>query len=184
MVESPPRFIGKVQVQIERDIYIRAGRCFELLTQAMRAFADFLEARRASDDPEYYRARNLLKEGKAFFDQTLADAKKLLGPIPVYAPKDFEQLRARLLIENKIVVQGETIEELTAELEADEFVKTIMSASEIEAYLQVHFATQSSGKRKLQNIKIRMTLDRLAALHADAQELQKKAQRKQQGLPV
>jgi len=172
-----------MQVQIERDIYIRGTRCFELLTNAIKAFRDYLSERVPVNDPEYYKARNLLKEGKAFFDQTLADAKKLLGPIPVYAPKDFEQLRSRLLVENKIVVQGHTLEELTAELQNDDFVKTIMSPAEITDYLKVHFATQSSGKRKLQNIKIRMALDKLAALHAEGQELQKKAQLKQQGLP-
>jgi hypothetical protein len=173
-----------VQVQIERDIYIRAGRCFELLNQAIQTFKDYLEPRNAATDPEYYRARNLLKEGKAFFDQTLADAKKLLGPIPVYAPKDFEQLRSRLLVENKIVVQGKTVQELAAELGSDDLIKTIMNPREIAAYLELHFASQSTGKRKIQNIKIRMTLDKLAALHAEGQELQKTAQRKQQGLPV
>jgi hypothetical protein len=173
-----------MQVQLERDIYIRAGRCFELLNQAIQTFKDYLTDRSPSNDPQYYRARNLLKEGKAFFDQTLQDAKKLLGPIPVYAPKDFEQLRARLLVENKLVVQGRTVEALTAELQADDFVKTIMNAGEIAAYLRAHFANQSTGKRKLQNIKIRMTLDKLAALHAEGQEFQKKAQQKQQGLPV
>jgi hypothetical protein len=173
-----------VHVQLERDIYIRASRCFELLNQAIQTFKDYLGDRGPSSDPEYYKARNLLKEGKAFFDQTLQDAKKLLGPIPVYAPKDFEQLRARLLLENKIVVQGRTLEELKAELLTDDFVKTIMKPDEITSYLQVHFAAQCTGKRKLQNIKIRMTLDKLAALQAVGAELQSKAQRKQQGLPV
>jgi hypothetical protein len=171
-----------MHVQIEREIYIRATRCHELLTKSIRIFREYLTDRVPANDPEYYRARNLLKEGKAFFDQTLQDAKKLLGPIPVYAPKDFEQMRAQLLIENKIVVHGRTLEELKAELQNDDFVKMIMTAAEIEAYLSAGFAAQSSGKRKLQNIKIRMTLDKLVGLHAEGQELQKNAQRKQQGL--
>jgi hypothetical protein len=173
-----------MQVQIERDIYIRGARCFELLTKSIQVFREYLSERTPANDPEYYRARNFFKEGKAFFDQTLADAKKLLGPIPVYAPKDFEQLRARLLIDSKIVVQGRTVDELTSELQCDDFIKTIMSAQEVADYLHVHFAEQCSGKRKLQNIKIRMTLDKLAALLAEGQEYQKKAQRKEQGLPV
>jgi hypothetical protein len=173
-----------MQVQIERDIYIRGARCFELLTKSMQLFRDYLTERTPANDPEYYRARNFLKEGKAFFDQTLADAKKLLGPIPLYAPKDFEQLRSRLLVDNKIVVQSRTLDELTAELRNDEFIKTIMAGEEVSAYLQANFATQSSGKRKIQNIKIRMALDKLAALLAEGQEFQKKAQRKEQGLPV
>ncbi len=173
-----------MQVQIERDIYIRGARCFELLTKSMQLFRDYLTERTPANDPEYYRARNFLKEGKAFFDQTLADAKKLLGPIPLYAPKDFEQLRSRLLVENKIVVQSRTLDESTAELQSDEFIKTIMNGEEVSAYLQANFATQSSGTRKIQNIKIRMALDKLAALLAEGQEFQKKAQRKEQGLPV
>ena len=134
--------------------------------------------------PEYYRARNLLKEGKAFYDQTLQDAKKLLGPIPIYAAKDFEKWRSQVLVENKIIVQGQTQEELRVELENDDFLKSIMRPEDVEAYLQAHFETQRSGKRKLANIKIRMALDRLAGLVAEGQELQKTAQRKQQGLPI
>jgi hypothetical protein len=172
-----------MHVQVERDIYIRATRCFELLTNAIKTFRDYLEERIPANDPEYYRARNFLKEGKAFFDQTLGDAKKLLGPIPVYAPKDFEQLRSRLLVENKIVVQGQTLEDLRSELLSDELVKVLMSPAEIEDYLQAGFEAQKKGKRKLQNIKIRMCLDKLAGLIAQGQELQKKAQLKQQGLP-
>lgn len=172
-----------MQVQIERDIYIRGARCFELLTKSIETFRDYLGGKTPPNDPEYYRARNLFKEGKGFFDQTLADAKKLLGPIPVYAPKDFEQLRSRLLVENKIVVQGRTLEDLTAELQGDDFIKAIMTPAEVAGYVQVHFTAQSSGKRKLQNIKIRMALDKLAALAAECLELQKKAQQKEQGLP-
>jgi hypothetical protein len=173
-----------MQVQIEREIYIRATRCQELLSKSIRTFRDYLTERIPANDPEYYRARNFLKEGKAFFDQTLQDAKKLLGPIPLYAPKDFEQSRSRLLVENKIVVQGRTLEELIAELQGDEFVRIIMTPAEVESYLRARFAAQNSGKRKLQNIKIRMTLDKLAELHVEGQELQKAAQRKQQGLPL
>jgi hypothetical protein len=173
-----------MQVQIEREIYIRASRSFAVLSEAIQTFRGFLDAVVAANAPEYYRARNLLKEGKAFYDQTLQDAKKLLGPIPIYAAKDFETWRAEALIANKIVVQGETADELRIELLNDDFLKSIISPEDIEAYLQAHFETQQKGKRKLANIKIRMALDRLAGLVAEGQELQKTAQRKHQGLPV
>ena len=172
-----------MQVQIERDIYIRGARCYELLTKSIQSFKDYLGDRVPPNDPMYYKARNLLKEGKAFFDQTLADAKKLLGPIPVYAPKDFEQSRSRLLVENKIIVLGRTLEALTAELQDDDFVRTIMTPAEVADYTKAHFAAQSSGKRKLQNIKIRMALDKLASLYGEGLEFQKRAQQKEQGLP-
>lgn len=173
-----------MQVPIEREIYIRASRSFTVLSDAIQLFRDYLQDATSANDPEYYRARNFLKEGKAFYDQTIQDAKKLLGPIPIYAAKDFEGWRSTILVENKIVVQGRTVEELQAELTADDFIKTIMRPEEIEAYLQAHFETQKSGKRKLANIKVRMALDKLGGLVAEGQELQKKAQRKQQGLPI
>lgn len=173
-----------MQVQVEREIFIRAGRSFAILSEAIQMFRGYLESNVTTNAPEYYRARNLLKEGKAFYDQSLQDAKKLLGPIPIYAAKDFEAWRARALVENKIVVQGQSVEELQAELAADDFIKSIMSPAEIAVYLQARFETQRSGKRKLANIKIRMALDKLAGLVAEGQELQKTAQRKQQGLPL
>ena len=173
-----------MQVQIEREIYIRSSRAYAVLTEAIQVFRNYLLNTTAATDPEYYRARNFLKEGKAFYDQTIQDAKKLLGPIPIYAAKDFEGWRSQVLLENKIVVKGETLEELRAELTADEFVKTMMSAEEVEAYLKACYDTQKSSKRKLANIKIRMILDKLALLVAEGQELHKMAQRKQQGLPI
>ena len=173
-----------MHVQVEREIFIRASRSHAVLSDAIKLFQGYLEQTTAPQDPEYYRARNFLKEGKAFFDQSLQDAKKLLGPIPIYAAKDFETWRTQALVENKIVVKGETAEALRAELLGDDFLKTIMRPEEIDAYLAAHFETQKSGKRKLANIKIRMALDKLAELVAAGQELQKTAQRKQQGLPI
>jgi hypothetical protein len=165
------------QVQVERDIYIRATRAHELLSQARQTFQDYLDDVIPPNDPKYYRARNFLKEGKAFYDQ-------LLGPIPIYASKDFEGWRAQILEENKIVVHGQTLEDLRSELLNDDFIKTIMPPEEIGAYLDARFEAQKTGKRKLSNIKIRMTIDCLAALLQRGQELQRAAQRKQQGLPV
>jgi hypothetical protein len=173
-----------MQVLIEREIYIRASRSFAILSEAIQTFQGYLESHVAANAPEYYRARNLLKEGKAFYDQTLQDAKKLLGPVPIYAAPDFEKWRSQVLVENKIVVQGQTPEELRVELLADDFVKTIMAPEEVEAYLRANYDAQKSGKRKLANIKVRMALDKLAGLVAEGQELQKTAQRKQQGLPI
>jgi hypothetical protein len=173
-----------MQVQIEREIYIRASRAFGVVSEAIRTFQAFLEPQVASSSPDYYKARNLLKEGKAYYDQTIQDAKKLLGPVPIYAAKDFEKWRADALVQNKIVVLGQTQDALLQELVNDEFLKSIMGPSEIGAYLSANFETQRSGKRKLENIKVRMVIDHLAGLVRAGQDLQLKAQRKQQGLPV
>jgi hypothetical protein len=172
-----------MRVQIEREIYIRASRSFAVLNDSIQLFRAYLEPATAAQAAEFYRARNFLKEGKAFYDQSLADAKKLLGPIPIYAAKDFGAWRAKALVDNKLIVRGQTPEELRAELLADDFLRTIMRPEEIEAYVATHYENQRSGKRKLANIKIRMALNKLAALVAEGQELQQKAQRKQQGLP-
>jgi len=173
-----------MQIQVDREIYIRASRSYSVLREAIQVFRNYLQDTTPANDAEYYRARNFLKEGKASYDQALQNAKKLLGPIPVYAAKDFEGWRSQLLVENKIVVKGETLEELSAELTVDDFIKTMISAEEVEAYLKAYYDKQKSGKRKLANIKIRMILDKLASLVAEGQELQKAAQRKQQGLPI
>jgi hypothetical protein len=171
------------QVQLEREIYNRAARCNDLLAQAAEAFHDYLEERIPANDPKYYRARNFLKEGKAYFDQTLQDARKLLGPIPIYASKDFEQWRAEILEENRIVLHGQDREALKTELMSDEFVKTLMGPEDISAYFEAGYESQKAGKRKLANFKVRLIIDRLAELLQDGQDLQKAAQRKQQGLP-
>ncbi|OGD14158.1 MAG: hypothetical protein A2V76_07505 [Candidatus Aminicenantes bacterium RBG_16_63_14] len=173
-----------MQVPVEREIYIRASRSFAVLTEAIQIFRSYLDPTTAPSAPEYYRARNFFKEGKAFYDQTVQDAKKLLGPIPIYAAKEFEAWRSQALIEKKIVVRGQTPEELRAELTSDDFIQTIMRPEEVDAYLQAHYEAQKTGKRKLANIKIRMALDKIATLVAEGQELQKTAQRKQQGLPI
>jgi hypothetical protein len=173
-----------MQVQVEREIYIRASRSHAVLSEAIQTFRGYLGTQMAANAPEYYRARNLLKEGKLLYDQTIQDAKKLLGPIPIYAAKDFEAWRTQALVENKIVVQGQTPDELTQELCADDFIRSIMRPEDVTAYISSHFEAQRTGKRKLANIKIRMALDRLAELIVEGQELQKTAQRKQQGLPI
>lgn len=171
-------------VQLEREIFIRASRTYELCNEAKGAFERYLDDNIPTFDSDYYKARNILKEGKGFFQQTIQDAKKLLGPIPIYATKEFEEWRARVLVENKIVVRCDTFEELLEELTTDEFLKDLMSREEISSSLQAHWDSQQTGKRKLANIKIRIMLDKLAALFEEGQELQKKAQRKQQGLPI
>jgi hypothetical protein len=168
----------------EREIYIKASRGFEILMKCILSLESYLGEDSRPDSSEYYRARNLLREGKGFLDETYREAKKLLGPIPPYAPKEFEEWKSRVIRENKLVVYGESLEAMRSELLNDEYLKTIMTPEEINAFLEHHFETQRSGKRKPANIKARMMLDKLSELYSRAQNLQKLAQRKQQGLPV
>jgi hypothetical protein len=168
---------------IEREIFIKASRGHEILIKALEAFRGYLKDETSAGSPEYYRARNLLKEGRTFCADVVREAKKLLGPVPVYAPREYEEMRRRTLEENRITVRGEEPEAVKRQLAEDAFVRGMMSEDEIEAYLRDHFETQSSGKRKLTNIKIRMLIDRLYSLAEQGLEAQKAAQRKQQGLP-
>jgi hypothetical protein len=168
----------------ERDIYIKASRSYDLLSKSIQAFQGYIQDNVAVGDPIYYRARNFLKEGKVFFEETLKEAKKLLGPIPVYAAKEFEQWKIQVLNENRIVIRGESPDELKTALMNDEFIRTMMMEVEIEAYVRDHFETQRSGKRKLANIKVRMILDKLIMLAGQGEELQKAAQKKQLAPPA
>ncbi|MCJ7642949.1 MAG: hypothetical protein MUP28_00555 [Candidatus Aminicenantes bacterium] len=168
----------------ERNIYIKVSRSQELLSKSIETYQGYLLDDVAAGDPIYYRARHFLKEGKVFFEETLKEAKKLLGSIPVYAAKEFEEWKASALEEKRIIIHGESPDELKAALMNDEFIRTMMSEAEIEAYVRDHFETQRSGKRKLANIKVRMMLDKLLLLAGQGQELQKAAQKKHQAHPA
>lgn len=170
-------------IQIEKEIYLKAKRSHELLRESIETFEKFLDPSLPGSNPLYYQARNMLKEGKGHFDQALQHAKKLLGPVPIYAARDFEKWREQVLLENRIIIIGEDPEEVRSELAADELVKLMLSPEEIKAYLDARYESQRSGNRKLPNIKIRMIIDRLGDLLGQARELQKRAQQKQQGLP-
>ncbi len=170
-----------MNIQIEKEIQLKARRSLELLKGSIAAFERYLDQAVPSADPSYYKARNMLKEGKGYYDQALQHAKKLLGPIPIYAAGDFEKWRERVLIENKIIITGRAVGEIVSELAADELIGLMMSPEEVTAYIEARYESQSSGKRKLPNLKVRMIIDRLGAFLEQARELQKKAQVKQQG---
>jgi hypothetical protein len=170
-------------IQVEREIYIQAARSYDLLQKSIKLFEEYLEKKLRPNDPQYYRARNFLKEGKTAYEETLKRAKTLLGPIPSYAPRDYEQQRTKVLVENKIVVLGQSVGEIAAEMTADDLLTTMMTGEEISAYLNDHLEAQRSGKRKLANIKFRMVLDKLNALIVKGTELQKLAQKQSETAP-
>lgn len=161
----------------ERDLFLHAARSFELFKKAIRTFDDYLLKKLPPKSQEYYQARSFLRQGQDLFDETLKKAKQLLGPISPYSPQELEKQRAQLLMENKIIVRGLSLNDLREELVQDEFLKTMLSAEEIAAYLKDHFISQASGKRKLANIKMRMIFDKLKTLSAKGLELQAAAQK-------
>ncbi len=105
----------------EREIFIKASRGREILLKALEAFREYLRPETSPGSPEYYRARNLLKEGRAFSGDVVREAKKLLGPVPVYAPREYEEMRRRTLDENRVTVRGEDPESLKRQLGEDAF---------------------------------------------------------------
>ena len=162
---------------VGRDLFLNAKNSRKLLTKAIKSFEEYLQKPGPPNAREYYQARHFLREGQSSFDKTLEKARLLLGPVSPYSPQEFEKQRAQVLAENKIIVQGLSLSVLREELAQDEFLKTFFSPEEISDYLESHFISQSSGKRKLANIKMRMILDKLIALSAKGQELQAAAQK-------
>ncbi|MBN2199953.1 MAG: hypothetical protein JW747_08925 [Candidatus Aminicenantes bacterium] len=163
---------------IQGDIFLNAERSHELFRKAIGVFEEYLKEKIPAKAPEYYQARNFLKEGQSLYEDILKKAKALLGPVPPYSPPDYEQQRTRTLAENRIVVSGRTPDELRDELLADEFVGKLMTAGEVDDYVKTHFQSQSTGKRKLANIKVRMILDALKALSIRGLELKIEAQKR------
>jgi hypothetical protein len=161
----------------ERDIFLHATRSFELLKKSIETFDKYLKMKLPPKSQEYYQARNYLKEGQTYFDEILKKAKQLLGPISPYSPQEVEKQSEQVLMENKIIVRGLSLGDLSDELAKDEFLRTMMSASEIAVYAKDHFVAQASGKRKLANIKMRMIIDKLRDLSNKGEELKAAAQK-------
>jgi len=162
---------------IQGDIFLHAARCHELLQKAIHYFSEYTQKKLPPKAPEYYKARNFLKEGQALYEDILKRVKLLLGPIPPYSPADYESQRAQILADNKIIVRGQSLDAIRDELVGDELLKTMMTAEEMGAYLKDHFQSQGQGKRKLANIKVRMILDKLKELLAKGLELRPLAQK-------
>jgi len=162
---------------IQGDIFLHTAKCYDLLQTSIRYFEEYTQKRLPPKAPEYYKARNLLKEGQELYEDILKRVKMLLGPLPPYSSPDIEAQRAQILAENKITVSGQSLEEILEELIKDEMLNTMMTAKEIGAYLKDHYQSQAQGKRRLANIKMRMVLDKLKGLIARGLELKPLAQK-------
>jgi len=164
----------------EKQIFPKVYRSFENLQLSIQLFETFLDDSKAGVPGDYYRARKLLKEGSAAFQEALKNAKKLLGPMPEYATAEYKQWREEFLEKYHILAKCSEFKECQAELITDDFLSQWMPPEEIEALLHLHFQSQQEGKRKLENIKVRIILDKLHQMLTHASELQKQALVKQQ----
>ncbi len=169
-----------MSVQKEREIYLKASKCFELLNKSILLFEGYLREESPQNAPDYYRARNYLRDGESFFQEMLKEARRLLGPVPAYAAPDFEKRRLEYLEEIRIIAKGRDFADLRSELSTDENLKFFLQEEEIENLLRVYYDTQQTGKRKLANIKIRILAAKLHSLLSKAQELQKEGLKKHQ----
>lgn len=167
----------------EKQVFPKVQRSKESLEEAVRLFEEFLADEAVAPGGDYYRARNLLKEGESSYQSALQNARKLLGEVPEYATEEFRSWRTEFLEKHKILIHCEELESCRMELQRDVFINEVMDPEELDALLNLHFASQSQGKRKLVHLKVRIALDKLSELLIHARELQKQALVKHQQAP-
>jgi hypothetical protein len=167
--------MSKINNKIENVLYIKASGCFDSLRLAVLSFEEFLKEPVAHAAPIYYRARNYLRDAKKFYDEVLEEARRLMGPLPMYSALDFEKWRAEFLAKHHIVVVSQDYHSLRDELLANGQLVQWMGRENIERLLAEDFEPQMRGKRKLENIKVRIILDQLKENIAAAEELNKTA---------
>lgn len=164
---------------IENVIYQNASKCFEHLKESIEIFKKLLPENNIISSPDYYRARKLLRKGESCFQETLKNAKKLLGPAPDYVAEEFKKWRKGILEEYDILAKSQSIENLHAEMTHDKLMSQLLSEAEIKVFLDKHFIPQQKGKRELANIKVRIIIDKLKELLLEAQLKQKEAQKRE-----
>jgi tetratricopeptide (TPR) repeat protein len=167
---------------VEVQIFPKVTKSYEDVSAAISIFENLLAEGETFNSADYYKARNFFKSAESLFQEALANAKKILGPLPEYASDEFIHWRTEMLEEHHILARSQEFEELKSELENDDIMKAWLEKEEVERFLKKHFQTQQEGKRKLVNIKVRIVLDKLQELIVQAKDLQKKAFEKQQSV--
>jgi len=161
--------------KIENLLYFRVSDCFDSLKLAVQTFEDYLKEEVSAASPEYYKARNYLRDGEKFFQEAFKEAKRLLGPLPPYSSADTEKWRLEFLSQHKILAASQELADMKEEVLSDEYLKQWMSQEDIERLLLKNYDAQKTGKRRLANIKGRILLDKLNELLAESQQLKKRA---------
>ena len=157
----------------EPHIFQKAFKCIECSEKAVRLFSDLLENEKPPHSPEYYRARNMLKEADKCYQETIAEAKRFMGPLPAYTSEEYLERRQLVLIEFNILAKSKEYDDLRAELIEDKQVNKWMSVEELDMLLPEYYREQQKGKRKLANIKVRILIDKLKEFITEAHKLQK-----------
>ena len=166
--------------KVENQLYLKAGLAFDSFKLAIKTFEFFLESAGQASTPDYYKARNYLRDAEKFHQEAFSEARKLLGPLPMYASADFEKWRSDFLNQHKILVDSQEFADLKEELSQNGQLVRWIESPDLERLLAKDYDAQKTGKRKIANIKVRILLDRLQELLAYANELKKRAQEKLQ----
>ena len=167
----------------ERDkieIHLKASKALECLTKSTKIFRDLLQEKNDLNYSDYYLARNLLRDGEAFYEETMKSAKKLLGPLPENTSDEFDRWRIEYLWEKNMLAKSRDYESLESEFFKDEILKKWMTAEEMKKFLKENIYSQRAGNRKLVNIKVRIIIEKLKELLRQARDLQKEVFKKQQ----
>jgi hypothetical protein len=166
--------------KVENQLYFKAGLAFDTYKQALKAFEIFLAGAGQGSAPDYYKARNYLRDAGKFYEEAFAEAKKLLGPLPPYSSSEFEKWRSDFVAQHNILVRSEEFAAVKEELFQNGQLIRWIESPDLERLLAKDYDAQKAGKRKMANIKVRIMLDRLQELAIQAGALKKKAQEKLQ----
>jgi hypothetical protein len=169
-----------IDTRVEDQFHFKAGLSFDSFALAIKTFESFLNREGTPSSAEYYRARNYLRDADKFYRETFAEARKLLGPLPPYASPDFEKWRSDFLARHKILVESQEFGAIKEELVRNGQLVRWIEPPDLERLLSKHYEPQKTGTRKMANIKVRIVLDRLHELTAEANLLKKRAQEKLQ----
>lgn len=164
----------------ENQLFLKAGSAFDYLKLAIQTFERYLDAKEKEATTDYYKARNFLRDGEKSCEETLREAKKLLGPLPSYSTAVFEKWRSDFISEHRIQVETQEYNDLKEVLVKNEQLGQWIAPLDIERLLAKNFENQRSGKRNPANIKVRIILDRLQELRRLAGDLKKRAMAKLQ----
>jgi len=173
--------MNRISTKTENFLYFKVSACFESLDLALRAFEEFLKEQAVAALPVYYRARTHLRDAQRFYDEALNEAKRLLGPLPMYPAPEFEKWRTEFLSQHHIIMESQDFEAMRYELLQDRQLIQWMGQENIERLLAKDFEAQKIGKRKLENIKVRIVFDRLKEVICTDEQLKKEAMEKLQG---
>jgi len=145
---------------IEDVFRAKVSRCLDLLQSSLKAIRTLSE-RPKIEANEYYRLRNQVREAKAAFEEVKKEARRLFGPPPAYAPRDFEKRREENLERLRLLVKSEEKEKIAEELFQDELIGRYFNLEEVKHFVEEQFESQKKGKRKLVNFKARLFIEKI-----------------------